>query len=209
MESPEVPISIRTAEFVKSAVRPVHYPPVELPEVAFAGRSNVGKSSLINCLTQRKKLVRTSKTPGQTQTLNFFKINGEFYFVDLPGYGFAKVAEKIRAQWGPMVENYLGARTSLRGVVLILDLRHPPTPNDLNLLHWLQDRHIATVAVMTKADKIKRGEWNPRLKEASLSLGLAVEDMVLFSARTQQGRPELLRRIHSWIAAPIELEPAP
>jgi GTP-binding protein len=208
MESKGTSFSIRTAEFVKSAVRPAHYPPGDLPEVAFAGRSNVGKSSLINCLVQRKKLVRTSKTPGQTQTLNFFKINDEFYFVDLPGYGYAKVSERIRAQWGPMVQNYLTVRESLRGVVLILDVRHPPTPHDLNLLYWLQDKHINTVAVMTKADKIKRNDWNPRLREASLSLGMNVGDLVLFSSETQQGRPELIQRLSAWIAKPEET-PAP
>ncbi|MCE5243097.1 MAG: ribosome biogenesis GTP-binding protein YihA/YsxC [Syntrophobacteraceae bacterium] len=203
----EIVFPIRTAEFVKSAVHQDQYPPAELPEVAFAGRSNVGKSSLINCLVQRKKLVKTSKTPGRTQTINFFRINNEFYFVDLPGYGFARVSEKIRAQWGPMVENYLSARPSLKGIVLILDVRHPPTPHDLNLLHWLQDRHLDTVAVMTKADKIKRGEWRPRLKEASLSLGIPADDLVLFSAETQQGRPELLQKISRWIEGPADLEP--
>ncbi|MFP5212486.1 MAG: ribosome biogenesis GTP-binding protein YihA/YsxC [Acidobacteriota bacterium] len=194
---------IKSAEFIKSAVHPDKYPPDTFPEAAFAGRSNVGKSSLINCLVQRKKLVRTSRTPGQTQLINFFLINQAFYFVDLPGYGYAKVPERIRAQWGPMVEAYLTKRASLRGVIHIMDIRHPPTPDDLQLHHWLQDKNIPAIAVMTKADKIKRSQYSAHLKQASLSLGMPTSDMVLFSSETQQGREELLDRLMAW----LEVEP--
>ncbi|GLI34386.1 ribosome biogenesis GTP-binding protein YihA/YsxC [Desulforhabdus amnigena] len=201
------PFLIKSAEFIKSAVRFENYPPALYPEVAFAGRSNVGKSSLINCLVQRKKLVRTSRTPGQTQLINFFLINGAFYFVDLPGYGFAKVPLKVRAQWGPMIETYLTKRESLRGVVHILDIRHPPTPDDLNLWHWFRDNHIPAIPVVTKADKIKRGQWDAQMKQISLSLGIPTSEMVLFSANTQQGRSELLGKLLDWLIPPDESSP--
>ena len=193
------PLVIKSAEFVKSAMSSGHYPPEELPEVAFAGRSNVGKSSLINCLVQRKKLVRTSRTPGQTQMLNFFVINQGFHFVDLPGYGFARVPESVRAKWRPMVEAYLTGRKTLRGIVQIMDIRHPPTPDDLGLWRWLQDRHIPAIPVMTKSDKIKRSQWDTHLKQAALGLGVAVDELILFSAQTNQGRAVLMERLSLWL----------
>lgn len=191
---------IKSAEFIKAAVKRDQYPPADLPEVAFAGRSNVGKSSLINCLLRRKKLVRTSRTPGRTQTLNFFLINQACYFVDLPGYGFAKVPEAVRAQWRPMVENYLTGRPSLRGVVQIMDARRPPTVDDLQLWNWLRVQRIAAIPVLTKADKLPRGKNHPALLAASASLAVPVEELVLFSAVTSQGRQQLieamLQRFH-------------
>ncbi len=195
-------IVIHSAEFVTSAVRPAQYPSDGLPEVAFAGRSNVGKSSLINCLVQRKKLVRTSRTPGQTQLINFFNVNGSFLLVDLPGYGFAKVPESVRAQWGPMVEGYLTGRTTLRGVVQIMDLRHPPTADDLQLWQWLLDRGIPAVPVLTKADKVNQGRRVQHAKQAALSLGIPVDRFILFSAETRLGREALLEQLHRWIAPP-------
>ncbi len=195
----ETPLVIKSAEFIKSAFQPAHYPPAEVPEVAFAGRSNVGKSSLINCLTQRKKLVRTSRTPGQTQALNFFLINGAFHFVDLPGYGFAKVPQRIKAQWGPMVETYLTQRPTLKGVVQILDLRHPPTQDDLRLWHWLTVHHIPTVPVLTKADKLKSSKWPPLVKQAAALLGVSTDLLVIFSSETGTGRSELLQIVQDWI----------
>lgn len=188
-------LSVMSAEFVKSAVSPEQYPPEGPAEVAFAGRSNVGKSSLINCLVQRKKLVRTSRTPGQTQMINFFLIDQVCHFVDLPGYGFARVPESVRARWRPMVEAYLTRRSTLRGVVQIMDLRHPPTPDDLNLWHWLQDRRIPAIPVMTKADKIKRSQWSKLIQAAALSLGISTEALILFSSLTNLGRPILLERL--------------
>lgn len=191
-------LTVKSAEFVKSAVRPPHYPP-PLPEVAFAGRSNVGKSSLINCLVQRKNLVRTSRTPGQTQMINFFLINKAFYFVDLPGYGYARVPESVRAQWGPMIESYLTQRPSLLGIIHILDLRHPPTPDDMNLWNWLVESRIPAVPVLTKADKVPRGKWDAHLKQAAQALGVSHEDFILFSAVTRQGRESLLMKILNWL----------
>ncbi|MEN6439728.1 MAG: ribosome biogenesis GTP-binding protein YihA/YsxC [Syntrophobacter sp.] len=186
---------IKSADFITSAVRPQQYPDDNLPEVAFAGRSNVGKSSLINTLVQRRNLVRTSRTPGRTQLINFFLINSSFRFVDLPGYGYAKVAEKVRATWGPMIETYLQNRTNLKGIIQIIDVRHPPTPDDLSLWAWLQDRGLPALAVFTKADKIPRGKWNPYVESASRTLGITPDHATLFSAETQQGRDELLAKI--------------
>ncbi|GKT10054.1 ribosome biogenesis GTP-binding protein YihA/YsxC [Desulforhabdus sp. TSK] len=196
------PLIIRSAEFIKSAVRPESYPSGHFPEVAFAGRSNVGKSSLINCLVQRKKLVRTSRTPGQTQLLNFFLINGTFHLVDLPGYGFARAPMKVRAQWGVMIETYLTRRQTLKGVVQILDARHPPTPDDLNVFQWLHDKRIPVIPVLTKADKLTKSQWNFHIKQVSLSLGIPAAEIILFSSATQQGRSELLQKLAGWVSLP-------
>lgn len=186
---------IKSADFLGSAVKAAQYPGHELPELAFAGRSNVGKSSLINCLLQRKKLVRISRTPGRTQTINFFDINHAFCFVDLPGYGFARVPAATRASWRPMVEAYLTTRKQLRGVVQIIDLRHPPTAHDVSLWNWLKNRGIPAVAVLTKADKVKHGQWAEHARQAALVLGLSVDDCVLFSALTREGRDILWERL--------------
>lgn len=198
-------IVIHSAEFVTSAVRPAQYPTEGLPEVAFAGRSNVGKSSLINCLVQRRKLVRTSRTPGQTQLINFFNVNGSFLLVDLPGYGFARVPEHVRAQWGPMVESYLTGRTALRGVVQIMDLRHPPTADDLQLWQWLLDRRIPVLPVLTKTDKVSQGRRVQHTRQASLSLGIPVDRFILFSAETRLGREALLGHLHQWIGTSVPM----
>jgi GTP-binding protein len=193
------PIVIQSAEFVISAVRPAQYPGNGLPEIAFAGRSNVGKSSLINCLVQRKKLVRTSRTPGQTQMINFFNVNGAFLLVDLPGYGFARVPEKVRAQWGPMVESYLKGRAPLRGVVQIMDLRHPPTADDLQLWQWLRDQAIPALPILTKADKVSQTKRIQHAKQAAISLGIPLDRFILFSAETRLGREQLLENLNLWI----------
>ncbi len=190
---------IRSAEFIKSAVRPDQYPQDALPEVAFSGRSNVGKSALINCLVQRKKLVRTSRTPGRTQLINFFKINDSFRFVDLPGYGYAKVSQSQRASWGPMIETYLSSRENLRGIVQIMDMRHPPTTDDISLWAWLKEKRIHAIPVLTKADKLSRTKWNPLAQAAGRILGISPADFSIFSAETQQGRIELLARIQELI----------
>lgn len=192
-------LPIQSAEFVTSAVAPEGYPAGDHPEVAFAGRSNVGKSSLINCLLGRKKLVRTSRTPGRTQTLNFFRINDRFLFVDLPGYGYAKVPQKIREQWGPMIEKYLTGRKQLTGVVQIMDLRHPPTPDDLLLWNWLKEIGIPALAVLTKADKVPRGKRAKHLRGAVQRLGIPSREPVIFSAVTREGWQELWERLMPWI----------
>lgn len=193
------PVMIRSAVFITSAVAPQGYPREGLPEVAFAGRSNVGKSSLINTLVGRKKLVRTSATPGRTQTLNFFKINDSFLFVDLPGYGYAKVPQKVRDQWGPMVERYLSSRQELAGLVHIMDLRHPPTADDVQLWNWLRTQGIRTLPVLTKADKVPRGKRLSFVQSAARILGVPATEILVFSALTREGVHEAWARILPWI----------
>ena len=186
---------IKSAKFVKSAVKPIHYPDTGLPEIAFAGRSNVGKSSLINKLLNRKKLVRTSRTPGCTQTINFFEINNELMFVDLPGYGYARVSKEVRKQWGPMVEAYLTSRENLRVVVVILDIRRTPTSDDMNLIGWLSSKHIPYLIVLTKADKLKKHKQKQQKVKIAGIIGVDEKDITTFSARTGEGKEELWERL--------------
>lgn len=186
---------IRSAKFICSAVTPEHYPPADLPEVAFAGRSNVGKSSLINKILNRKKLVRTSKTPGRTQLLNFFEINEIYRFVDLPGYGYAKVPAEVQKRWRPMVETYLTSRSNMRGMVLLLDIRREPSKEDLNLWHWLQTMSIEVVTVITKVDKLSRNKRNKQIAAIARTLGCKKEELIEFSALTGEGREEIWKAL--------------
>jgi GTP-binding protein len=186
---------IRSAKFICSAVTPEHYPPADLPEVAFAGRSNVGKSSLINKILNRKKLVRTSKTPGRTQLLNFFEINEIYRFVDLPGYGYAKVPAEVQKRWRPMVETYLTSRSNMRGMVLLLDIRREPSKEDLNLWHWLQTMSIEVVTVTTKVDKLSRNKRNKQIAAIAKTLGCKKEELIEFSAMTGEGRHEIWKEL--------------
>jgi GTP-binding protein len=179
---------IKSAEFITSATKPSQYPPANLPEIAFAGRSNVGKSSLINTLINRKHLVKTSSTPGRTQLINFFNINGTMVFVDLPGYGYARAPQAVRKKWGPMIETFLSKRKTLKGVVVILDVRRIPKTEDLDLIRWLDYYNIASIPVITKADKLSK---NKQLKQqAAILQALAVDKqgVVLFSAKSRLGR---------------------
>ena len=193
-------MKVVTAEFLISAVSPAQYPRQPLPELAFAGRSNVGKSSLINTLVHRKKLVKTSNTPGKTQAINFFLINQRFLLVDLPGYGYAKVPRKIRASWQPMVETYLQQRHTLQAVVHIVDLRHPPTEQDRQLHDWLQLQSIATVTVATKADKVKSSQRQAHLAAIRRSLDISREEpLLLFSAHNREGRFQLWQRLGAFL----------
>jgi GTP-binding protein len=185
-------MKILAAEFLGSAVSPAQYPRRLLPEVAFAGRSNVGKSSLINTLVHRKGLAKTSATPGKTQALNFFLVNQRFLLVDLPGYGYAKVPREVQARWRPMVETYLLQRETLRGVVHIVDLRHPPTEQDQQLREWLLGHGLPVVTVATKADKIKPGQRSEHIQGVCHRLGLSADDpLLLFSAPSREGRLQL------------------
>ena len=167
-------------------------PENSLPEVAFAGKSNVGKSSLINALMNRKSLARTSSQPGKTQTINYYNVNNELYFVDLPGYGYTKANEKVKAQWGKMVERYLHKSEMLRQVFLLIDIRHAPSQNDCIMYDWIVQSGYKPIIVATKLDKIKRSQLQ---KQADLirSTLEVVEDTVLipFSAQTKQGRDEI------------------
>jgi GTP-binding protein len=187
-------MKILSTEFIKSATAPSHYPEDGLPDIAFVGRSNVGKSSLINTLLNRRKLARVSNTPGRTQLINFFNVNHSFFLVDLPGYGFAKVPEAIKKQWGPMVEIYLKARRSLRLVIVILDVRRDPSKEDLTLISWLQFYNIPRLFVLTKTDKISNNEIKNRQVAISKVLGPA-QNTVLFSAKTGRGKEAIWKEI--------------
>ena len=179
---------IKSAEFVTSAVKTSQYPPEVLPEIAFAGRSNVGKSSLINTLVNRKHLVKTSSTPGRTQLINFFDINKNLTFVDLPGYGYAKVPVVVRKKWGPMIETYLSTRQTLKGVVIIMDIRRLPREEEQNLIHWLAHYSIASILVLTKTDKLSKTKLIKQQAAIVQALAVAKEDVILFSAKTRRGK---------------------
>jgi GTP-binding protein len=188
-------MQVHSATFLCSAVSPEQYPPEDLPEVAFAGRSNVGKSSLLNKLLNRKKLVRTSKTPGCTQLLNFFDINERWRFVDLPGYGYAKVPAAVKRRWRPMVETYLTSRSTMRGIVLLLDVRRTPSPEDLTFWDWLKARGMPVVAVLTKVDKLSRNQRKKQAAGIAAALDCEPKALLQFSAATGEGREALWRAL--------------
>lgn len=167
-------------------------PDNESPEFAFAGKSNVGKSSLINALMNRKSFARTSAQPGKTQTINFYKINDSFYYVDLPGYGYAKVSVEVKAKWGKMIERYLQKSPMLRCVFLLIDIRHEPSANDRMMYEWIVHNGYEPVIIATKLDKINRSQVAKHVKMLRTGLGLAKEATVIpFSAETKQGREEI------------------
>jgi GTP-binding protein len=182
--------------FVTSAFRQSHYPPADKPEVAFAGRSNVGKSTLINVLLNRKKVARTGSTPGRTRSLNFFSVEGLLYFVDLPGYGYARVSLEERRSWGQMVETYLRSRPTLKSVVVILDIRRDVGQGDLDLLQWLRTYRKDPILVLTKSDKLSRQQSLIRAKKIRNQLEeVAPVPPVVFSSKTREGREEIWKRI--------------
>jgi len=182
---------VHSANFITSAPALASCPESEWPEIAFAGRSNVGKSSLINCLLNRKGLVRTSSTPGRTQLLNYFAINEALHFVDLPGYGFARAPRSVREKWQPMVHGYLQGRESLRAVIWLLDVRRDPSPEDLEFLDWLEESEIPTIPVVTKVDKVSKNELGRSLAKISSATGLSKELLTPFSVQTRQGHSEV------------------
>lgn len=167
-------------------------PENELPEIAFAGKSNVGKSSLINGLLNRKALARTSSQPGKTQTINFYNVNKDLYFVDLPGYGYAQVSMELRAKWGKMIERYLNSSKQLKKVFLLIDIRHVPSENDCVMYNWIVDNGYEPIIIATKLDKIKRSQLQKNIKLIKEKLGLVPGTKVIpFSAQTKQGRDEI------------------
>jgi len=192
-------MKVTSAEFIKSATKPSEYPTGNFPEVAMAGKSNVGKSSLINVLVNRKNLARTSSSPGRTQLINFFRVNGKISLVDLPGYGYSKVPLSVRETWKPMVESYLQTRREIRLVVLILDARRGASPGDLALLDWLDYHGIPCTIALTKADKlspIERARQKKALTEISL---LSEKTLLFFSAVTGEGKDELWKLIQVYL----------
>lgn len=193
-------MKIKQAELKAAAYKANDFPAWDLPEVAFIGRSNVGKSSLLNNLIGRKNLARTSSTPGKTRGLYFYLLNEQLCFVDLPGYGYAKVSKKERQRWAPIIEEYLEKRPNLRGCLHLIDSRHEPTADDKMMSEWLRAHTVATITVATKADKISRGAM---IRQSSLirkGLGLFSDDLLLvFSARTGAGREELWKAIEKML----------
>ena len=182
-------MEVHNVDLTISAVRPDQYPKTNYPEVALVGRSNVGKSSLTNVLINRRNFAHTSSQPGKTQTLNFYAVEDQLYFVDVPGYGYAKVSKKERERFGQMIEQYLTQRDQLRGAILLVDGRHAPTADDVSMYQWLQYYHIPTLVVATKIDKVKGNTWNRQESLIKKTLGLAAGDqLVLFSAVNKTGK---------------------
>jgi GTP-binding protein len=198
-------VKILRADFAGACHVPGRYPPPTLPEIAFAGRSNVGKSSLLNTLLHRKRLAHTSRTPGRTQAIQFYRVNERFLFVDLPGYGYARAPEALRRAWRPLVEGYLEGRSSLRAVVVILDIRHDPAEGDVELLDYLAHHAIPAIVVLSKADKLPRGRQAAQALAIARSLsagpGAPAVEPIPFSAVTGQGLDALWRAIRGRLAA--------
>jgi GTP-binding protein len=196
-------MKVNQSEFIISAVGPDQYPQDGLPEFALAGRSNVGKSSLINKLIDRKNLARTSSQPGKTQTLNYYKINEMLYFVDFPGYGYAKVSKTQREAWGKMIERYLLERDTLQLVMQIIDVRHPPSKDDQLMYEWLSHFDLRRIVIATKADKIPKSKWAKHLKVVKETLQMKPQDdLVLFSSDTGLGKEELWDKLLEWVEPP-------
>jgi GTP-binding protein len=193
-------VIIRDAQFIISAVKPEQYPEGDLPEIALAGRSNVGKSSVINRLLNRRSLARTSGTPGKTQQLNYYLINNEFYFVDLPGYGFAKVPRDVKAQWGKMIGTYLDIRDNLKLCLQLVDIRHAPSKEDVEMYQYLAHYNRPHAIIATKADKISRGQYQKHIKVIKDTLKILPNTpVILTSAVSGLGKEELWKLIESYL----------
>ncbi|KMK74634.1 ribosome biogenesis GTP-binding protein YihA/YsxC [Alkalihalobacillus pseudalcaliphilus] len=194
-------MKVTQVELATVAVKPEQYPTTLLPEVALAGRSNVGKSSFINKMINRKALARTSGRPGKTQTLNFYMVNELLYFVDVPGYGFAKVSKKEREAWGKMIETYLQSREPLKAVIQLIDLRHKPSEDDKLMYNWLKHFGIPVIIVATKSDKIPKGKWQKHQKVIEKELEKDPSDpVVLFSSETGQGKEEAWKKVQYYVS---------
>jgi GTP-binding protein len=188
-------MKITSAEFINSIYPSDDFPPGRHPEVAFAGRSNVGKSSLINTLVNRKGLARTSSAPGKTQSINFYLINGSVYLVDLPGYGYAKVPQQVRKQWSPLIEQYCRGRENLYGVVIIIDARVGPTPLDISLIAWLKDLSLPVIFTITKSDKLSKNKITQALHQTAKVLSINPGQIIPFSSQTGEGKKHLWQEI--------------
>lgn len=193
-------MKVHNAEIVISAVSPKQYPETKIPEIALAGRSNVGKSSFINTLIDRKNLARTSGKPGKTQTLNFYLIQEAFHFVDVPGYGYAKVSKTERVKWGQMIETYLTQREQLKAVISLVDVRHSPSQEDIQMYGFLKYYQIPVIVVATKVDKIPRGKRNKHESVIKKALNFdPSDDFILFSSETKEGKEEAWEAIEKYL----------
>lgn len=190
-------MKVKNVEFIKSATSPEQFPPPDMPEVAFAGRSNVGKSSLINTLVNRRKLVKTSGKPGRTQLINFFNLNDELYLVDLPGYGFAKVPEEVKNSWGPMIEGYLANRPNLEVLVCIMDLRRGVEDDDFELIHAAPHFGAQPILVFTKADKLGKQARRQKQIDIANQFGVHADEIILFSSLKNSGVDAVWDRIET------------
>ena len=198
-------MKIKEASFVGSFVKPEQFPDEMMPEIALAGRSNVGKSSLINTLLGRKKLAKTSGTPGKTRTINFYRINQNFFFVDLPGYGYAKVSKKERDSWGKMIENYLTKRENLREVVLLVDIRHDPSEDDRIMYEWIRHQGFGHLVVATKADKLSRSRQMQQMRRIKTKLAMPDSSVILpFSALKKTGTEEVWELLETHLETHLE-----
>lgn len=193
-------MKVNQAEIIISAVSKKQYPTDFIPEFALAGRSNVGKSSFINKLIQRKSLARTSSKPGKTQTLNFYKINNIFHFVDVPGYGYAKVSKSEKDKWGEMMEEYFSSRDMLKAVFLITDIRHAPSKDDIRMYEFLKHHDQNVVVIATKLDKIPKSKKDAFIKRTKLTLGMESSELVIpFSSETSEGKEAVWSLLESYL----------
>ncbi|ODJ57421.1 ribosome biogenesis GTP-binding protein YihA/YsxC [Brochothrix thermosphacta] len=193
-------MKVNQVELLISAVRPDQYPKALLPEFALAGRSNVGKSSFINRMLQRKAMARISSKPGKTQTLNFYEVEKKLIFVDVPGYGYAKISKSERAKWGVMMETYMTDRAPLRAVIQIVDMRHKPSNDDVTMYEFLKHHGIRVIVIATKADKIPKGRWQKSIKEIKETLGFDPDDnIVMFSSETGLGKDQAWKIIEKFM----------
>ena len=200
---PREPLVIRSLEFLGGMATVGGWrPETALPEIAFAGRSNVGKSSLLNRLVHRKKFARVSNTPGRTREINFFKVNDAFVLADLPGYGYARVSKERRAEWRPLIESYLRDSRNLRGIVQLIDVRHDPTDDDRRMLEFLGDLGVPTIVVLTKIDKLAATQRDKRAAELARQLGLDDDQFIAFSAVTGEGRNDLAEAVEALLGQP-------
>ncbi|WP_407921082.1 ribosome biogenesis GTP-binding protein YihA/YsxC [Acetivibrio mesophilus] len=189
-------LNLNNARYEITAVKPDQYPKNDIPEVTFVGRSNVGKSSLINAMLNRKNLARVAATPGKTRLINFYNIDDQLYFVDLPGYGFAKVSKSMKASWKDVIETYLSERKQLRKIFLLVDIRHSPTSDDILMHEWLKSMERSYVIVATKLDKVPRSKIKERISDIRSTLKLEEHIKIIpFSSETKQGRDELWEEI--------------
>jgi len=202
-DSARDPLVIRRLEFIGPMASPSGWrPEAKGPEVAFAGRSNVGKSSLLNRLVRRKRFARVSNTPGRTREVNFFLVNDSFVLVDLPGYGYARISKERRAEWKPLIEGYLRTSTELRGIVQLLDVRHDPTGDDRQMLEFLASLGVPTLFALTKVDKLTATQRTARIRTLVDDLGVADDQVIPFSAVTGEGRDELAEAVMALVAQP-------